>query len=332
MGCVQEAYLLEDEISAVNCGSNKANFTEEYARSEHSNGRSMIIDKYGSDAAKGALFRFSIRFQGAVFESNQQVLGSSMVVGGMGRDRAFVIGIHARHANDIVQTGFVKYVEEKDCIRHVLLETRPKFGERYCVIIVSTDRNHTLVGLSTFANTLGCEVLNAKEKKSTNSNDQTSDGFAMTADLELLSQSDFFLGSTQGSDQTRTSFSSLVASLIALKHRGPQNTFWVPSEKCDSDTVQPLVDTNSTHQSTKVASMYAAFPCNPKFLSDLDNKAIKSSRGKEVFLIKNCTRHSIPNWDTFLAMKIPEWDITVIDDQKMKLIELGTPLEKITSS
>ena len=331
-GCTEKAQTLEDQINQSSCSFGKLNVSEFYGQNKDSIALNTL-GAYGPDAAIGALFRFSLEFQESVLISNDQIMNSSMVIGGMGRERAFVIGIHARHANEIVQTGFVKYVEEKDCIKHVLLDSRPKFGDRHCVIVVSTDRNHTMIGLATFANTLGCEVLNAKEKKEKAiDGDLANDGFAMTADLELLSQSDFFLGSTQGNELTRTSFSSLVASLVALKHRGSQNVLWIPSENCNRDTIQAAIKATDANQMLNNATdISVSNQCNPKFISDLNNKAIKGSRGREVFLIRNCSRHSIPDWDTFLAMKIPEWDITVLDDQKLKVIELGPPLARIVT-
>ena len=242
---------------------------------------------YGPDARYGALFQSCFDYHESVVRSSDQVLKSSLIINGMGRDKAFLIGIHARHSTEMISSGYTKYIEEKDCIRHVLQDTRPKFGDRYCILVVSTDRNHTLVGLSTFAHSVGCEVLNAKEKKDTELS--RNDGFAITADLHLLSQVDYFLGSTQGEQSIRTPFSSLVASIVAYNHRGTDNILWVPSDVCDKDTVAkfPLNVSLILGANKATTVINSSHTCHPSFLTEYEGRAIKGTRGKEVFLVKN---------------------------------------------
>ena len=136
-------------------------------------------------------------------------------------------------------------------------------------------------------------LLNAKEKKGAEL--YRNDGFAMIADLHLLSQVDYFLGSTQGEQLVKTPFSSLVASLVAYNHMGTHNILWVPSDTCDRDTIDPrplnaslIVNVNKSSDGLTASSTNPNHIwCNPSFLSEFEGKAIKGTRGREVFLIKN---------------------------------------------
>jgi hypothetical protein len=236
---------------------------------------------YGTDAAYGAAFRAVMSLNSTLLAFNSAVMKSSPVLDGLGRDRAMLIGIHARHPSELSEIGFVKYAEEKECIKHLISINRPVFGERYCILLVSADRNHTLVGLSTFANSIGCEVLNGKESKRLqrspifpNIND---DGFALLSDLALLSNSDLFIGSTFGGGSARSFFSALVAGILAVSQRGSQNIVWMPDSSCRGGIIQTSVPASSRS-------------C-PKHIFELENRPIKAGSSKEVFLIRNCTRH-----------------------------------------
>jgi hypothetical protein len=190
---------------------------------------------YGREAAFGALFQSAFTFDNSIRDYNERLLDSSPAVGGMGRDRALLIGIHARHPSEMPEIGFVKYNEEKDCIRHVISASRSLFGERFCVLVVSTDKNHSLFDLSTFANSIGCEVLKGKEIRQHTSPSISSladEKFSMLSDLALLSSVDIFIGSTQSSGSVRSYFSALVANNLALRQRGSKNVRWLPDASC----------------------------------------------------------------------------------------------------
>jgi hypothetical protein len=215
----------------------------------------------------------------------------------------------------------MKYMHEKECIKNILIETRPIFGERFCIILLSTDRNHTLTGLSTFAQQLGCELVNAKDTKK-HFRLPNDDGIVFFSDLMLLGNSDYFIGSTVLNGTVHNSFSTLVANLVALSHRGTQNIIWLPNIKCKSILQTSLIDEN-THLNT---SMH--LNC-PTFIKELNKKAVKAGRSKEIFFIENCTRHSIPNWDTFLSMNIPVNEIIYLTDKVLDSIILGESLKTV---
>ena len=283
---------------------------------------------YGEEACYGALFNYAFIFNNTVADLTKKILDSSAIISGLGRNRAFVIGVHARHSNEIdLESGFIKYRHEKDCIKNILIETRSIFGERFCIILLSTDRNHTLTGLSTFAQQLGCELVNAKDTKK-HFRIPNDDGIVFFSDLMLLGNSDYFIGSTVLNGTVHNSFSTLVANLVALNHRGTQNIIWLPNIKCKSNlqpyllNQSPLID-ESTHSNS---SMH--MNC-PTFIKELNKKAVKAGRSKEIFFIENCTRHSIPNWDTFLSMKIPVNEIIYLTDKVLDSIILGESLKTI---
>lgn len=296
-GCTSKVQELSPFMRASSCVSSNgssSDISHNSTNSTLSKWTEKVLNMYGSEAKHGALFDSCFDYAQSVLNSSEQVLKSSVVISGMGRERAFIMGIHARHSTEMIQSGFTKYIEEKDCIKHVLLDSRPTFGDRYCILVVSTDRNHTLVGLSTFAGSIGCEVLNAKEKKEAEL--YRNDGFAMIADLHLLSQVDYFLGSTQGEQFMKTPFSSLVASIVAYNHRSDNNILWVPSDTCDKDTViatalnASLIEglINSTNgPAGNAASTQNHILCNPSFVSEFEGKAIKGTRGREVFVVEN---------------------------------------------
>ena len=304
-GCTERVRELLPYVNGTLCASSRHNSSRDgivaslssstanlNVTSTYLNLTAKTLDMYGPEARYGGLFLSCFDYNESVIRSSDLVLNSSLIISGMGRDKTFIIGIHARHSSEMISSGYTKYVEEKDCIKHVLLDTRTKFGDRYCILIVSTDRNHTLVGLSTFANSIGCEVLNAKEKKDAQL--YRDDGFAMIADLHLLSQVDYFLGSTQGEQFVRTPFSSLVASLVAYNQRGTYNILWVPSDTCDRDTIvlQPLnaslvVNVNTSSDNLATSSTKDHMLCNPRFLTEFEGRAIKGTRGREVFFVKN---------------------------------------------
>ncbi len=50
--------------------------------------------------------------------------------------------------------------------------------------------------------------------------------------------------------------------------------------------------------------------------------------GKEIFLVQGGLRRSIPDWDTFVSLKLP--GIETIDSL-LNFFEIGDPLPKCTS-
>ena len=287
----------------------------------------QTMNMYGPEANSGALFRAAFRFSNSIISSNEEILKSSSVIGGMGRDRALIIGIHARRSGDIVEKNFIKYVEEKDCIKHILRKSRSKFGERYCILVVSTDRNHTLAGLSTFANSIGCEVMVAKDRQNRPKDKaipDEDDAFPMIADLNLLAQSDYFIGSTmQGG--VRTFFSLLVADLVALAQRGADNIQWLPDDSCKLD----MTELHLFNSSFTTDSLLPSHVSCPKKTMDYAHRCVKGGKNREVFFVENCTKHAIPNWDTFLSLKVPVSSIVLLPDDEMNAIETGSPLQSI---
>lgn len=254
-----------------------------YANFSYAESKSIVMEKifmYGSDAAYGAAFRAAFSFNDTLLLFNSAIMRSSIAIDGLGRDRVLLVGIHARHPSELSEVGFVKYTEEKECIKHMISITRPIFGERYCVLLISADRNHTLIGLSTFANSIGCEIINGKESKRylrsqiLPGND---DGFSMISDLELLSNSDVFIGSTFGGGSGRSFFSALVAGVLAINQRGSQNIVWMPDSNCKGGFLETNIPVYSKS-------------C-PKHIVVLENKPIKAGSSKEVFIVRNCTRH-----------------------------------------
>ena len=94
----------------------------------------------------------------------------------------------------------------------------------------------------------------------------------------------------------KTPFSSLVASIVAYNHRSDNNILWVPSDTCDKDTViatalnASLIEglINSTNgPAGNAASTQNHILCNPSFVSEFEGKAIKGTRGREVFVVEN---------------------------------------------
>ena len=80
---------------------------------------------------------------------------------------------------------------------------------------------------------------------------------------------------------------------MKLVHPVP-NIGTVKSDTCDRDTIvlQPLnaslvVNVNRSSDNLATSSTKDHMLCNPGFLTEFEGRAIKGTRGRDVFLVKN---------------------------------------------
>ncbi len=65
-----------------------------------------------------------------------------------------------------------------------------------------------------------------------------------------------------------------------------------------------------------------------RWIEDIEGKSVRGS-GREIFLVRNKTLHSIPNMDTFYSLKLELDQILQLSQQELNRIPIGLPIAPI---
>jgi hypothetical protein len=103
----------------------------------------------------------------------------------------------------------------------------------------------------------------------------------------------------------------------------------------DNSTVHAVLhmvrfhESNMTHIPLLSDAERATHTSGSPYPSRKDGALYKVRKHTEVFYMKSGHRHSIPDWDTFMAMKLTASDIREIDEGDLHLIPVGPPMPHI---
>ena len=114
-GCTQRVQELLPYVNGTLCASSSHNSSRDSIVASHSSSTAALnvtstyltlaaktLDMYGPEGRYGGLFLSCFDYNESVIRSSDLVLNSSLIISGMGRDKAFVIGIHARHSTEMI--------------------------------------------------------------------------------------------------------------------------------------------------------------------------------------------------------------------------------------
>ena len=72
------------------------------------------------------------------------------------------------------------------------------------------------------------------------------------------------------------------------------------------------------------------YPIGAPFPLHTEGMLVKQHRQKSVFIIQNGKRHHIPDYDTFLALKLNANEIVTLSQQDFDQIVVGDPLPSLS--
>ena len=197
--------------------------------------KAQLLFQFGEDFAYGAMFRSSFVFKPFVTHANDLVIQEG--VEHIPKDRPpFYFGMHLRHSS--MDDKFGMEHGETPCMEKLIKDLLPE--GRSCVILVATDRPEKVAEYKRTNFKEGCKVIFSNHSLSpaviiNRIEHGPFTGPVAMCDLELLSRSDVFLGSSYTSPHLMmytSTFSMLMAALrassglpTALKYR----SYWLPS-------------------------------------------------------------------------------------------------------
>lgn len=179
----------------------------------------LLFHSAGSDFGYGVLLKTSFRFQDSVISNNDQTIAAQLPF--INADNIY-FGLHLRHSNMADSNG--EDYGEVPCLRQ-LLESYKK-PHQICILLLASDRPKKLeffrnsVGLST-----NCTVVTTNHTYTLFVNRAEHGpftGMQAMLDLELLSRSDYLIGSTYANNVhvgTASTYSLLAAGLRAINGR-----------------------------------------------------------------------------------------------------------------
>jgi hypothetical protein len=103
----------------------------------------------------------------------------------------------------------------------------------------------------------------------------------------------------------------------------------------DNSTVHAVLHMVRFHESNVTAipeltaSERASYPAGSPYPSRRDGLLYKQRKQREVWYMKGGHRHSVPDWDTLMAMKFTAADIQGIEQADLDLIPVGPPMPHI---
>ena len=168
-----------------------------------------------------------------------------------------VLGYHGRHQHKEMNEEEERKFDglSLDCLYHDSMElirqaNNDKEIVKECIIIVATDRQHTIDTIEIFSNDKNCKAYHISHEDSNavmrNEHGPWGDSYYSTADIYLASHSQYFLGLKS------STFSMLIADIVAARHYISYNN-----------------NNNGSNNSTT--------PDMSEFLWDLDDKHFKCS-------------------------------------------------------
>lgn len=174
----------------------------------------------GDDVGYGRLFRATFTFTPRVTEQNMRILQiaeDSLMSPGADRDNIFKLGIHLRHSSTRDVNGTMDY-GEVGCLKKVLQEANPT-GKK-CILLVASDRAQTLTRMREAAIEIGCVFTTSNHSMIHQQYGEHGPfwGEIAMADIELLSHSDYFVGSSYHNFGAMTStYSMLISGMVGSK-------------------------------------------------------------------------------------------------------------------
>ena len=207
----------------------------------------QLLFKYGEDFAYGMLFRWSFAFQQHIKERNDQVI-KQMLRKAMLEDRItdysektpFYIGVHLRHSGANDHVGYEH--GEEQCLESLVRRAFSKVRQQhFCVVLLATDRQQPIKQHQS-GNWSGCLVVTSNHSAVSAPLVRYSFehgpfiGPIAMHDIELLSRSDVFIGSSYTSDQKElkyllSTFSTLISGLRATNggnYSTAYPSYWLP--------------------------------------------------------------------------------------------------------
>merc|ERR1711871_1198321 len=187
-----------------------------------------VIFERGEDYGYGLMFRSLFHFTPLIKQQNRGILlemykrlstkvtdtsESSEIL--HSKD-IYQIGIHIRHSNnrDIGNGTNAESLETK-CIRTILAQH--DMDGKKCVLMVASDRANTLERMQEQAKILSCEFVTSNHTKVRNSYGEHGPfhGEIAMADIDLLSNSDYFIGSSYSNmGYMPSTYSMLISALV----------------------------------------------------------------------------------------------------------------------
>ena len=178
--------------------------------------RARALFRHGDVYSYGALFLNSIEFSQNIVALNKRAIDE---INRSPKSPSF--GVHLRHDNQS-DAGIVTETELQ-CIRSQLSMLRNKGREeqRSCKLLLASDRTRSIEDLKRFALSEDCAVLESPKVFASDQGREEhgpwSEGVTLFSDIYLLSQADAFLGSLRGNNKLASTFSMMIASLVAAR-------------------------------------------------------------------------------------------------------------------
>jgi len=189
-----------------------------------------VLFSDGDDVGYGRLFRAAFNFTPRITESNNHILREvekKLIdeANLASADDVFRLGIHLRHTNNRDING--SDYGEMGCLKKVLAEANPT--NKRCILLVASDRAQALSRMRETAGQIGCVFTTSNHSMIHQQYGEHGPfwGEIAMADIELLSRSDFFVGSSYTNFGSMTSTYSMVISGLVATTKGsyPLNNY-----------------------------------------------------------------------------------------------------------
>lgn len=212
--------------------------------------RAQRIFSLGEDAAYGLMFRTAFTFTKSVISKNADAFAVANPTLASTGSRAsssedtLMIGLHLRHSSN--SEAGTRDSGEIKCLEHVLKQARERDAlrgaNRTCVILLASDRAQAVERTRDKVKSYGCLTVTTNHSSIHTSYGEHGPYWGEIAmlDMELLSNSEYFIGSSYiGYGPLLSSYSMLVSGLVSTNDIDT-GTFAV-SNASSSDSMRTMV-------------------------------------------------------------------------------------------